>query len=71
MKVRHAVLLGEFLHILGGGLRVHGLWAVGLGKDIDADCMAGLLLSKLTEQGNDFRIDIYRVRTLPLLGVSK
>lgn len=39
---------------------MHELWAVGLGKDIGADCMAGLILSKLTEQGNDFRIDIYR-----------
>lgn len=31
---------------------MHGFRAVGLGKDIGADCMAGLLLSKLTEYDN-------------------
>ena len=60
MKVRHTVLFGEFLHIPGRGLRVHGFRTVGLSKNIGADGLAGLLPPEFMEQRNDFGINVYR-----------
>lgn len=59
MKAWNSITLGEFLHIPGRGLRVHGFRAAGLGKDIGADGLVGLLPPEFMEQTNDLGINVY------------
>lgn len=60
METRYIILLGEFLHIPGRGLRMHLLRAVLLSKDIGADRVPRLFQPEFLEQTHNFWININR-----------